>query len=296
MNTSYSNKKFIIDTNQAPRAIGPYSQGVSFGGLLFVSGQIPVDPQSGEIISGGIEAQTRQVMNNLQAVLMAAGLDFSHVLKTTVFLRNMNDYALMNDVYGLYFDYSPPARACVEVSRLPKDVLVEVECVAAAPTDYEDRANPDSPVETPPPLPDQWESEHIAEAHAAHASFEPLASLDTESEAESAVDALAALPPVDGLGVEASENNALDALDSLEEARAEESDEVVEELDESEVFDESTVDPLEIPSIPTLPASASARPAPARIAKLKLPKRDLRSKKDKADENPAEDGDEKDED
>lgn len=169
VNSPFPNKKFIIDTNQAPRAIGPYSQAVGFGGLLFVSGQIPVDPKSGEIAPGGVEAQTRQVMNNLQAVLMAAGLDFSHVLKTTVYLRNMNDYELVNDAYTLYFDYSPPARVCVEVSRLPKDVLVEIDAIAAAPTDYENRTSDDENGEHTGP--DDWEAQHLAEAEAAHAEI-----------------------------------------------------------------------------------------------------------------------------
>lgn len=303
VNSTYSNKKFIIDTNQAPRAIGPYSQGVTFGGLLFVSGQIPVDPQSGEIIQGGVEAQTRQVMNNLQAVLMAAGLDFSHVLKTTVFLRNMNDYSMMNDVYGLYFDYSPPARACVEVSRLPKDVLVEIECVAAAPTDYESRVTESIDTDGDHPSPDDWEQEHIADAQAAH---EEIGDPESEGESEDdgsiaedladAVDAEPSEPDID----EEDELSALDRLDALqtgddeedaevdedeeveevEEEQADEEDELeadeeledeednIEELDESEVIE----DPLDVPSIPKLPG-ASDRPSPPRLAKLKLPKR-----------------------
>lgn len=254
MNSTYSNKKFIIDTNQAPRAIGPYSQGVSFGGLLFVSGQIPVDPQSGEIVAGGIEAQTRQAMNNLQAVLMAAGLDFSHVLKTTVFLRNMNDYTLMNDVYGLYFDYSPPARACVEVSRLPKDVLVEVECVAAAPTDYEERVTGGSDTKEAHTTPDQWESDHVALAEAAHAEH-------------AQAQAVAVPPPKvvahgsEEFGNEPSEVDVLDALDALQDGGEE------EELDESSVIDDDANPPV----IPTVPVSA--RPSVPRIAKLKLPKK-----------------------
>lgn len=189
----FSNKKFIIDTNQAPRAIGPYSQAVSYNGMLFVSGQIPVDPNSGEVNMGGIEAQTRQAMNNLQAVLMAAGLDFSHVLKTTVFLRNMNDYKLMNDVYALYFDYSPPARACIEVSRLPKDVLVEIECIAAAPTDYDARTT--SSVDSDVPA-DQWEADHIATSRATH----------EEIQAEDAA------PPVDAPAPDISAERSADDL------------------------------------------------------------------------------------
>ena len=291
MNSTYSNKKFIIDTNQAPRAIGPYSQGVTFGGLLFVSGQIPVDPQSGEIIAGGVEAQTRQVMNNLQAVLMAAGLDFSHVLKTTVFLRNMNDYQMMNDVYGLYFDYSPPARACVEVSRLPKDVLVEIECVAAAPTDYESRITESLDTGGDHPTPDQWEADHIAEANAAHAGIVPAALAADEQEpsdddttgiAEELAAARADEPAPEIAPEE--QLDALDALDALHEGDGESDDQLdapdadddvkepVEELDESEVIEtDDDGDPLDIPSIPKLPASKS-RPAPPRLATLKLSK------------------------
>ena len=130
------NKKYVVDTNRAPRAIGPYSQAVGYNGLLFVSGQIAIDPETGEVINGSVEVQTRRCMDNLQQVLMAAGLDFSHVLKTTIYLRNMNDFTLVNEVYALYFDHSPPARATVEVSRLPKDVTVEIDLIAAAPTDY----------------------------------------------------------------------------------------------------------------------------------------------------------------
>lgn len=202
VNSPYLNKKFIVDTNQAPRAIGPYSQAVGYGGLLFVSGQIPINPDTGELVTGGVEAQTRRVMNNLQAVLMAAGLDFSHVLKTTIYLRNMNDYQLVNDVYALYFDHSPPARVAVEVSRLPKDVLVEIDAIAAAPTDYAARVEepePDTPVTHPGP--DEWEAQHKQEAQGVHDTMlgEPP-SVDDEPENGPALEASSEEAP-------ASENN-----------------------------------------------------------------------------------------
>ncbi|MBA2661467.1 MAG: RidA family protein [Bradymonadaceae bacterium] len=127
--------KTIVETENAPKAIGPYSQGVGYNGLFFFSGQIPIDPTTGDIVPGGVQEQTRQVMANLRAVLSAAGLDFAHVLKTTIFLKNMTDFAAVNEIYGGYFDENPPARATVEVSRLPKDVLVEIDMIAAAPED-----------------------------------------------------------------------------------------------------------------------------------------------------------------
>jgi len=123
-------KKEIISTDQAPGAIGPYSQAVKIGEMVFVSGQIPIDPLSGNLIEGDIKAQTRQVLKNVSAVLSAASTSLDSVVKTTVFITDMNDFALMNEVYAEFFTSMPPARACVEVSRLPKDVLVEVEAVA----------------------------------------------------------------------------------------------------------------------------------------------------------------------
>lgn len=128
-------EKIIVQTKNAPEAIGPYSQGVGFGGLFFFSGQIPLEPTTGKIVDGGIDIQTRQVMANLEAVLKAAGLDFSHVLKTTIYLKNLSDFSRVNTIYGAFFDENPPARACVEVSRLPQDVLVEIDMIAAAPTE-----------------------------------------------------------------------------------------------------------------------------------------------------------------
>ncbi|MGL4621419.1 MAG: RidA family protein [Chroococcidiopsis sp.] len=124
----------IIRTDAAPTPVGPYNQAIAASGqMVFVAGQIPLDPQSGEIIgTGDVTAQTKQVMANLEAILAAAGAKFQDVVKTTVFLKDMNDFAAMNGVYAQYFDETnAPARACVQVSRLPKDVLVEIECIAA---------------------------------------------------------------------------------------------------------------------------------------------------------------------
>jgi 2-iminobutanoate/2-iminopropanoate deaminase len=121
----------IISTNRAPQAIGPYSQAVRFtGSLVCTSGQIPLDPATGQIIGGTTAEQTEQVLRNLSAVLEAAGTSLASVVKTTVFLKNMSDFAEMNAVYARYFPKDPPARSAVEVARLPKDVLVEIECMA----------------------------------------------------------------------------------------------------------------------------------------------------------------------
>lgn len=120
----------IISTTQAPSAIGPYSQANQFGELVFTSGQIPLVPSTMEIIEGGISEQTEQVMINLIAVLEAAGASASSVIKTTCFIKNMNDFVAFNEVYAKYFPENAPARSCVEVARLPKDVLVEVEAIA----------------------------------------------------------------------------------------------------------------------------------------------------------------------
>jgi len=121
----------IIHSDQAPAAIGPYSQAIKWGNMVFTSGQIPLHPRSGQVVEGGIKAQTRQVLENLQAVLTAAGASLSKVLKTTCFLNDMNDFAQFNEVYQEFFKDKPPARSCVAVDRLPKDVLVEVEAIAA---------------------------------------------------------------------------------------------------------------------------------------------------------------------
>ena len=122
--------KEIITTDDAPKAIGPYSQAIRAGDFIFCSGQIPMDPDTGELVGGGIGAQTERVLENLQAVMRAAGADLGHVVKCTVFLANMDDFAAMNEVYGRFFSEDPPARAAVEVSRLPKGVGVEIEAVA----------------------------------------------------------------------------------------------------------------------------------------------------------------------
>lgn len=119
-----------IKTAGAPAAIGPYSQAVIAGGFVFVSGQIPIDPATGNTVQTGIEAQARQVMENCKAILSAAGCSMEQVAKATIYLKNMADFGIVNDVYGGYFPTEPPARATVEVSRLPKDVSVEMDFVA----------------------------------------------------------------------------------------------------------------------------------------------------------------------
>lgn len=120
----------VVSTDNAPAAIGPYAQAVKAGGFLFCSGQIALTPE-GDLLNGDVSQQAKQVMNNLSAVLSAAGTDFSRVVKTTIFLADMNDFLVVNDVYAAYFDSeNKPARATVEVSRLPKDVLVEIDCIA----------------------------------------------------------------------------------------------------------------------------------------------------------------------
>lgn len=124
--------KQIVQTTKAPAAIGPYSQAVVFNGLVFLSGQIPLDPATGQLIEGDIAAQTERVLQNLQAVLEAAGSSLGNVIKTTVFLKNMSDFPLMNEVYARYFNSEPPARSTVEAARLPRDVQVEIDCVAFA--------------------------------------------------------------------------------------------------------------------------------------------------------------------
>ncbi|HEY8205531.1 MAG TPA: RidA family protein [Pyrinomonadaceae bacterium] len=122
--------KEIVATERAPRAIGPYSQAVRAGNLLFCSGQIPIDPATGEFVSGGVAEQTEQVMRNLSAVLEAAGADLNQVVKTTVFLAEMDDFTAMNEVYGRFFGENPPARATVQAARLPRDAKVEIEALA----------------------------------------------------------------------------------------------------------------------------------------------------------------------
>ncbi len=119
-----------ISTDRAPQAIGPYSQAVRTGHLLFVSGQVPIDPSTGELIDGGTGAQTHQALKNVGEILKAAGASFDHVMRATVFLLDMNDFAEMNEVYQQYFSPPAPARAAVQVSRLPKDARVEIEVLA----------------------------------------------------------------------------------------------------------------------------------------------------------------------
>jgi 2-iminobutanoate/2-iminopropanoate deaminase len=120
----------IIATPEAPRAIGPYSQAVRAGDYLFLSGQIAINPETGELVTESFEAQVRQVFQNIQAVLKAAGVDFAYVAKTTVFLKDMEKFAEMNGIYAEYFPKNPPARSAVEAARLPKDVDIEIEVIA----------------------------------------------------------------------------------------------------------------------------------------------------------------------
>lgn len=122
--------KTIVHTDNAPKAIGPYSQAIKANGFLFISGQLPVNPVNGEVPES-IEAQTRQSLENLKAILTAEKLTFANVVKTTVFLKDMNDFTAMNDIYSVYFTQEAPARACVQVAKLPKDVMVEIELIAA---------------------------------------------------------------------------------------------------------------------------------------------------------------------
>ncbi len=119
-----------VETQQAPEAIGPYSQAIKAGGLVFTSGQIPIDPATSQLIGGGISAQTERVLANIKAILEAAGSGMDKVVRTTVFLKNMADFAGMNEIYGKFFPDTPPARSTVEVARLPKDVLVEIDSIA----------------------------------------------------------------------------------------------------------------------------------------------------------------------
>ncbi len=122
--------KTVIATNRAPQAIGPYSQAILAGSFVFASGQIPTDPATGQFVKGGITEQTHQVMKNLAAVLEAAGASLDRVVKTTVFLIDMGEFAAMNEVYGSYFTSEPPARATVQAARLPRDARVEIEAIA----------------------------------------------------------------------------------------------------------------------------------------------------------------------
>lgn len=122
--------KEIISTQAAPATIGPYSQGVGAGGIVITSGQIPLDPATGNFVEGGVAEQTRQSLLNVQAILAAAGLTLENVVKTTVFLKDMNDFAAMNEVYATFFPSNPPARSAVQVGKLPRDAMVEIEAIA----------------------------------------------------------------------------------------------------------------------------------------------------------------------
>ncbi len=124
--------KEIIQTAHAPDAIGPYSQAIRANGLVFASGQIPTDPQTGQFVPGGIQEQTEQALKNLAAVLEAAGSGLDRIVKTTVFLADMNEFSAMNEIYGKFFRKNPPARATVEAARLPRDARVEIEAIALA--------------------------------------------------------------------------------------------------------------------------------------------------------------------
>ena len=123
-------EKLIINSPRVPAAIGPYSQAVRVGNLIYTSGMIPIVAETGIVVEGGVEEQTRQVMDNLKALIEDAGSKLENVIKTTVFIKDMNQFALINEVYGSYFTVNQPARSTVEVARLPKDVLVEIECIA----------------------------------------------------------------------------------------------------------------------------------------------------------------------
>ena len=124
--------KEAVHTDRAPNPIGPYSQGIRANGFIFLSGQVALDPKSGELISGDVRQQTERTLENLKGVLEAAGANLNHVVKATIFLKNMSDFAGMNEIYARYFPKLPPARSTVEVARLPKDALVEIELIAVS--------------------------------------------------------------------------------------------------------------------------------------------------------------------
>jgi 2-iminobutanoate/2-iminopropanoate deaminase len=127
--------KEVISSSRAPQPIGPYSLAIKANGFLFLSGQVALDPASGQLSGKDVREQTERVLENIKGILETADLSFQHVVKTTVFLKNMNDFAAMNQVYGRYFTVAPPARSTVEAARLPKDALVEIEVIAAV-SDY----------------------------------------------------------------------------------------------------------------------------------------------------------------
>ncbi len=138
MVTSEKNEKRIVKTEQAPQAIGPYSQAVGTKQMIYSAGQIGLDPSTMEVVAGGIEAETRQVLNNLKTVLEASNSGLAYVVKTTVYLRTMDDFVKMNAVYAEFFPENPPARSTVAVAGLPKDVAVEIECIALVSSGHED--------------------------------------------------------------------------------------------------------------------------------------------------------------
>ncbi len=124
--------KKIISTTDAPSAIGPYSQGVRAGSIIYFSGQIPLDPKTGQLVSGGIDEQTRRVMENVAALLKSQGLGFEHVVKTTIFLASINDFQAVNEIYGSFFKQAPPARTTIQAGGLPRGALIEIEVIAMA--------------------------------------------------------------------------------------------------------------------------------------------------------------------
>jgi 2-iminobutanoate/2-iminopropanoate deaminase len=124
--------KRIVRTEEAPQAIGPYSQAVAAGGFVYVAGQLALDPHTGQLVPGDVRMQTKRVMENVKAILAGAGTSLANVVKTTVFLRDLNDFGAMNEIYGSYFQEDPPARSTVQVARLPRDGAVEIEVVALA--------------------------------------------------------------------------------------------------------------------------------------------------------------------
>lgn len=122
--------KEIIFTNKAPKAIGPYSQAIKVGNFIFISGQIPIDPNTGEVIDGDIKEQTRRVLENIKGILESVSCSLNNIVKTTVFLKNLDDFSSMNEVYATYFSENPPARSTIEVSKLPRGVSIEIEAIA----------------------------------------------------------------------------------------------------------------------------------------------------------------------
>ena len=125
-------EKKLVNSARAPQAVGPYSQAIGIHGTLFVSGQLPIDPATGTLLLGGIREQTRQVMENLRSILEEADQSLSDVVKTTIYLKDMDDFAAVNEAYGTFFFDAPPARACLEAARLPKDATIMVDCIAVS--------------------------------------------------------------------------------------------------------------------------------------------------------------------